>query len=107
MVDKKDLLRMCFIDSGSVVGHTEVGLTSPSSAPAPANRNRPADARSGARRRGMSAAPEEIREPPEHAGGRRPTPRLRAIAHRKVGDERRAEGDGEAGVGPLLEPRRA
>src|SRR5580704_3984730 len=49
---------------------------------------------------------QEIREPPEHAGGRRPAPRLRAVPHREVGDERRAEGDGEAGVGPLLEPRR-
>src|SRR5438093_8640986 len=63
-------------------------------------------ARSGARRRGLQAAPEEVREPPEHAGGRRPAPRLRAIAHREVGDERRAEVDGEAGIGPLLEPRR-
>src|SRR5437867_8308 len=61
---------------------------------------------SGARRRGLHAAPEEVREPPEHAGGRRPAPRFRAIANREVGDERRAEGDGEAGVGPLLEPRR-
>src|SRR6202011_1023801 len=59
-----------------------------------------------ARRRGRQAGPEEVREPPEHAGGRRPAPRLRAIAHREVGDERRAEGDGEAGIGPLLEPRR-
>ncbi len=32
--------------------------------------------------------------------------RLRAIAHREVGDERRGEVDGEAGVGPLIEPRR-
>src|SRR5436309_11214755 len=63
-------------------------------------------ARSGARRRGLQAAPEEVREPPEHAGGRRPAPRLRAIAHREVGDERRAEVDGEAGIGPLLESRR-
>src|SRR5216683_3176446 len=55
---------------------------------------------------GLQAAPEEVREPPEHAGGRRPAPRLRAIAHREVGDQRRAEVDGEAGVGPLLEPRR-
>src|SRR2546427_9397638 len=43
---------------------------------------------------------------PRAAGGRRPAPRLRAIAHREVGDERRGEVDGEAGVGPLLEPRR-
>src|SRR5262249_13118943 len=63
-------------------------------------------ARSGARRRSLNAAPEEIREPPEHAGGRRPAPRLRAVANREVGDERRGEVDGEAGVGPLLEPRR-
>src|SRR5258708_198884 len=63
-------------------------------------------ARSGARRPGLQAAPEEVREHPEHAGGRRPAPRLRAIAHREVGDERRAEGDGEARVGPLFEPRR-
>src|SRR5437016_5360679 len=27
------------------------------------------------RRRGLQAAPEEVREPPEHAGGRRPAPR--------------------------------
>jgi len=33
-------------------------------------------ARSGARRRGLEAAPEEVREPPEHAGGRRRAPRL-------------------------------
>src|SRR5215510_15500791 len=63
-------------------------------------------ARSGARRRGLQAAPEEVREPPEHAGGRRKAPRLRAIAHREVCDERRGEIYGEAGVGPLLEPRR-
>ena len=59
-----------------------------------------------AHRHGLQAAPAELREPPEHAGARRKAPRLRAIAHREVGDERRAEGDGEAGVGPLLEPRR-
>src|SRR5213595_3524504 len=52
-------------------------------------------------RRRLHAAPEEVREPPEHAGGRRPAPRLWAITHREVRDERRAEGDGEAGVGPL------
>src|SRR5438105_15878239 len=40
--------------------------------------------------RGLEAAPEEVRQPPEHAGGRRPAPRFRAIAHREVGDERRA-----------------
>ena len=45
-------------------------------------------------------------EPPEYAGARRKAPRLRAISHREVGDQRRAEGDGKAGVGPLLEPRR-
>src|SRR5258707_14937161 len=39
------------------------------------------------RRRALQAAPEEVREPPEHAGGHRPAPRLRAIAHREVGDE--------------------
>ena len=54
----------------------------------------------------MQAAPEEVREPPEHAGDLRPAPRFRAIAHRDVGDNRRGEVDGEAGVGPLLEPRR-
>src|SRR5438045_5919357 len=53
--------------------------------------------------RGLQPAPEEVREPPEHAGGRRPAPRFRAIAHREVRDERRAEVDGNAGVGPLLE----
>src|SRR5262245_53794080 len=53
----------------------------------------------------LHAAPEEVRERPEHGGARRPAPRLRAIAHREVGDERRAQGDGEAGVGPFLEPR--
>src|SRR6267142_6330389 len=58
------------------------------------------------RRRALQAAPEEVREPPEHAGGNRPAPRLRAIAHREVGDERRGEVDGEAGIGPLLQPRR-
>src|ERR1700722_19240580 len=57
-------------------------------------------------RRGLQAAPEEVREPPEHAGDRRPAPRPRAIANREMGDERRAKVDGEAGIGPLLEPRR-
>src|SRR5207253_621375 len=56
--------------------------------------------------RGLESAPEEVREPPEHAGGRRKAPRFRAIAHREVGDQRRGDVDGEAGVGPLLEPRR-
>src|SRR5260370_31464534 len=56
--------------------------------------------------RGSLAAPEEVREPPEHTGGRRWEPRRRAIAHRNVGDQRRGEVDGEAGVDPLLEPRR-
>src|SRR5262249_53174238 len=51
----------------------------------------------GARR--STRAPRARRWPP-------PAPRLRAIADREVGDERRAEGDGKAGVGPLLEPRR-
>src|SRR5262249_3184057 len=64
------------------------------------------NSRSGARRRGLQAAPEEVREPPEHAGGRREAPRLPAIAHREGGDERRGEGDGEAGVGPLPGARR-
>src|SRR5258708_16344187 len=54
----------------------------------------------------LQAAPEEVRERPEHAGARWPAPRLHTIAHREVSDERRAEGDGEAGVGPLLEPCR-
>src|SRR5262249_26665594 len=65
-----------------------------------------AAARSGARRRGLHAAPEEVRKPPQHAGGRGPAPGLRGIAQREVGDERRGEGDGEACVRPLLEPRR-
>src|SRR5215471_4899622 len=52
------------------------------------------------------APPEEMREHPKYAGGSRPAPRLRAIAHREVSDERRGEGDGKAGVGPLFEPRR-
>src|SRR5262249_61385810 len=51
-------------------------------------------------------APKKIREAPENAGGGGIAPRLRAIADREVGDERRADVDGEAGVGPLLEPRR-
>jgi hypothetical protein len=63
-------------------------------------------ARSGIRRRGLQAAPEEVREAPEDAGGRRPAPRLQAIAYREVGDDRRGEVDGQAGVGPLLEARR-
>src|SRR5262249_40059716 len=41
---------------------------------------------SGARLRGLQAAPEEVRKAPEHSGGRRPAPGLRAIAHREVGD---------------------
>src|SRR6185436_18872951 len=36
-------------------------------------------ARSGARRRGLQAAPEVVRERPEHAGRDRPAPRLRAV----------------------------
>src|SRR5678815_1481130 len=54
---------------------------------------------------GLHAAPEEVRESPEHAGRRRKAPRVRPVADRDVGDERRAEVDGEAGVGPLLEAR--
>src|SRR5438034_11779020 len=46
---------------------------------------------------GLQAAPEEIRDAPEHAGTRRPAPHLRAIAHRDVGDERGAKGYGKAG----------
>src|SRR5262249_19636 len=44
---------------------------------------------SSARRRGLHAAPEEVRESPEQARGRRPAPHLRAIAQCEVGDERR------------------
>jgi len=58
------------------------------------------------RGRAVTAAPEEVREAPEHAGDDCPAPCVRAIADRDMGDERRAEGEGEAGVGPLLEPRR-
>ena len=54
---------------------------------------------------GLQAAPEEVREPPEHAGAHGPTPRLRAVTHGEVGDDRRAKVDSEAGVGPLFEPR--
>jgi hypothetical protein len=36
----------------------------------------------------LSNPPEQVREPPEHAGGRRPTPRFRAIAYREMSDER-------------------
>ena len=36
----------------------------------PYDLNRPSADGSGARRRGLEAAPEEVREPPEHAGGR-------------------------------------
>src|SRR6266852_3059123 len=42
-----------------------------------------------ARRRGLHAAPEEVREPPEHAGGGRPAPRLRAVPHQEVGERLR------------------
>src|SRR5947209_13389605 len=63
-------------------------------------------ARSGARRRGLQAEPEEVRQPPQHAGGRRPAPHCRTIAHRGVRNERRGEGDGEAGVGKFMEPGR-
>src|ERR1044071_9397447 len=58
-------------------------------------------ARGCAHRRSLQAAPEQVRESPQHAGGHRPAPRLRAVAHSEVRDERRAEVDGEAGVGPL------
>ena len=54
----------------------------------------------------LPAAPKHVRQGPENGGGRRPTPRRRAIAHRDVSDEGRAENDGEAGVDPLLESRR-
>src|SRR5580704_5851392 len=55
--------------------------------------------------RGLQAAPEEVREPPEHAGERRRGQRRRAIADGEVGDECRDEVDGEAGVGPFFDPR--
>src|SRR4029079_9012561 len=61
---------------------------------------------SGERRRGLHAAPEIVRKGPEHGGARRPAPRLRAVAHGEVGDQRGAKVDGEAGVRPLLEPPR-
>src|SRR5262245_4221249 len=61
---------------------------------------------SGTRGPDLDAAPEEVREPTEHAGRGRPAPDLRTIAHREVCVERGCEGDGEAGVGPLLEARR-
>src|SRR2546427_572496 len=51
--------------------------------------NQPIHRASGARRRGLQAAPEEVREPPEHTGGYRPAPSLRTIAHPEVGDEGR------------------
>src|SRR6185369_14418351 len=62
--------------------------------------------RLGDRRRGLQAAPEEVRQAPEHACAHGPAPGLRAVAHREVRDDRRAEVDGEAGVSPLLEARR-
>src|SRR6185369_393788 len=55
----------------------------------------------GGLRCGLQAAPEEVRERPEHAGAGRPGPRLRAVTHREVGDDRGGEIEGEAGVGPL------
>src|SRR5215510_4809913 len=61
--------------------------------------------RSDARVHGLHAAPEGVGEPPEHAGARRPAPHFRTIAHREVSDQRRAEGDREAAMCPLLEPR--
>src|SRR5215813_4900748 len=56
------------------------------------------------RRRGsLDAVPEHVRQRPEHTGGRRPAPRLQAVAHREMCDESRGEVYGEAGVGPFLE----
>src|SRR5262249_18620219 len=56
--------------------------------------------------RNLQTTPEVVRNGQEHACGRGPDPHLRAVAYRKVGDERRGQGDSEAGIGPLLEPRR-
>src|SRR5262249_35055991 len=51
-------------------------------------------------------APEEVGEGPEDCGGGGPAPDGGGIANREVGEEGGGEGDGEAGVGPLLESDR-
>src|SRR5262245_2314099 len=56
--------------------------------------------RSGVGRRAGMAGPEEVGEGPEDGRARRPAPGLGAVTHGEVGDERRDQGDGEAGIGP-------
>src|SRR5262245_12933535 len=51
----------------------------------------------------LQAPPEEVRQCPQPAAARGPTPGLRAVAHRQVSDQRQAEVEREAGVSPLLE----
>src|SRR5947208_159342 len=41
----------------------------------------------------LQAAPAEVRDPPEHAAGRCPAPRVHAIAYREMGDEPRSQVD--------------
>jgi hypothetical protein len=53
----------------------------------------------------LEPAPEEVRHAPENPGPQRPAPLLDPIADGEVRDQRRDERDGEAGAGPLLEPR--
>src|SRR5271157_647957 len=58
-------------------------------------------ARSGSRQRGLQAAPEEVREPPERAGGRRSTPRLRAPRLRAIVVRPAARSVGASPAAPL------
>src|ERR1700736_5933841 len=55
---------------------------------------------------GLQAAPGDVGERPRSAGGRPPAPGIRTVAYREMGDEGGGEVDGEAGVGPFLQPRR-
>src|SRR5216683_3377542 len=57
-------------------------------------------------RRGLQPTPEEVRRTPENRGSCRPAPRCDSVADGEVGDQRRDERDGEARVGPLLQPSR-
>src|SRR5690349_8537426 len=69
---------------------------------APGQRRRGQAHGAGRLRGDLEAAPEEVRGRPQHHRPRRPAPGLRTVAPGEVGDDRGAEVEGEAGVGPFL-----
>ena len=93
---------MAGIGRERVQAHIKVGMTKTNVGKTPILSISPetCEASLSARRRGLHAAPEEVREPPEHAGGCRPAPRLRTIAHLSAGDGPEAWG-WAAGAGVL------